>query len=172
MSNSNFFSDSVIISLMVLVIPYGKNEDHKMITVMECKKCGKIYPLGEAWCPFCGIRLMETAVENAGDADAFVPNMNQDSATGKLEPGIGSDAGLYSVLLGIFVVIICILGGVWGYGMFGGSIGGIFAGLMIGLFCGIFSTLNTRLLIIVARNTKIIADNQCKIGQDNSAKED
>lgn len=115
---------------------------------------------------------METAVENAGDADAFVPNMNQDSATGKLEPGIGSDAGLYSVLLGIFVVIICILGGVWGYGMFGGSIGGIFAGLMIGLFCGIFSTLNTRLLIIVARNTKIIADNQCKIGQDNSAKED
>ncbi len=143
-----------------------------MTTLMECKKCGKIYPLGETWCPFCGIRLMETAVENADDADALVPNMNQDSATGKLELGIGSDTGFYSLLLNIFVVIICILGGVGGYGIFGDSIGGIFAGLMIGLFCGIFSTLNTRLLVIVARNTKIIADNQCKIGQDNSAKKD
>lgn len=139
---------------------------------MKCKKCGKVYPLGETWCPFCGIRLTETAVENADDADALVSNISHEPAAGKPEPGIGSDAGLYSVLLGIFAVIICILGGVWGYGMFGGSIGGIFAGLMIGLFCGIFSTLNTRLLIIVARNTKIIADNQCKIEQGNSAKEE
>ena len=140
-----------------------------MITVLECKKCEKVYPLGEVWCPFCGIRLMETAVENA---DGLMSDTNHEPATGKLEPGIGSDTTIYSVLLGIFDVIICILGGVWGYGMFGGSIGGIFAGLMIGLFCGIFSTLNTRLLIIVARNTKIIADNQCKIKQGNSAKED
>ncbi len=142
-----------------------------MLTVMKCKKCGKIYPAGEVWCPFCG-RLMETAVENVNDADSIVSNMSHESADGKLEPGIGSDAGLYSFLLGIFVIIICILGGVWGYGMFGGSIGGILVGLMIGLFCGIFSTLNTRLLIIVARNTKIIADNQCKIEQSNSVKEE
>ncbi len=139
---------------------------------MKCKKCGKIYPAGEVWCPFCGLRLMETAVENVNDADSIVSNMSHESADGKLEPGIGSDAGLYSFLLGIFVIIICILGGVWGYGMFGGSIGGILVGLMIGLFCGIFSTLNTRLLIIVARNTKIIADNQCKIEQSNSVKEE
>lgn len=142
-----------------------------MITVMKCNKCGKIYPLGESWCPFCGLRLMETAVENADDEDALMSNMNQEPTPGKLEPGIGSNTGLYSLLLNIFVVIICILGGVWGYGMFGGSTGGIFAGLMIGLFCGIFSTLNTRLLMIVARNTKIIADNQYKIGQSNSAGE-
>lgn len=143
-----------------------------MITVMRCNKCGKIYPPSEIWCPFCGLRLMETAVENADDADALMPNMNQESTPGKLEPGIGSDTGFYSLLLNIFVIIICILGGVWGYGMFGSSTGGIFAGLMIGLFCGIFSTLNTRLLVIVAQNTKIIADNQCKIGQENSAKKD
>ena len=143
-----------------------------MLTVMKCKKCGKIYPAGEVWCPFCGLRLMETTVENVNDADSIVSNMSHESADGKLEPGIGSDAGLYSFLLGIFVIIICILGGVWGYGMFGGSIGGILVGLMIGLFCGIFSTLNTRLLIIVARNTKIIADNQCKIEQSNSVKEE
>lgn len=143
-----------------------------MLTVMKCKKCGKIYPAGKVWCPFCGLRLMETAVENVNDADSIVSNMSHESADGKLEPGIGSDAGLYSFLLGIFVIIICILGGVWGYGMFGGSIGGILVGLMIGLFCGIFSTLNTRLLIIVARNTKIIADNQCKIEQSNSVKEE
>lgn len=140
-----------------------------MITAMKCKKCGKIYPAGETWCSFCGIRLMETVVENVNDANFLVSNMSHESADGKLEPGIDTDAGLYSVLLGIFVIIICILGGVWGYGMFGGSIGGIFPGLIVGLFCGIFSTLNTRLLIIVAQNTKIIADNQCKIRQSDSA---
>lgn len=139
---------------------------------MECKKCGKIYPAGEVWCPFCGLRLMETAVENVNDADSLVSNMSHESADGKLEPGIGSNAGLYSVLLGIFIIIICILGGVWGYGMFGGSIGGIFLGLIVGLLCGIFSILNTRLLIIVVQNTKIIADNQCKIEQSNSVKEE
>lgn len=143
-----------------------------MITVMKCNKCGKIYPLGEAWCPFCGIRLMETIVENENDEDVFNSNIEYESADEKLEPGIGSDTDLYSVLLGILVIITCILGGVWGYGMFGGSIGGIFLGLIVGLFCGIFSTLNTRLLIIVAHNTKIIADNQCRINQGNSIKED
>lgn len=143
-----------------------------MITVMKCMKCGKIYPLGETWCTFCGIRLMEIVVEDANDADVRMPNMGHESADEKLEQGIGSDAGLYSVLLGILVIIICILGGVWGYGIFGGSIGGIFLGLIIGLFCGVFSTLNTRLLIIVAQNTKIIADNQCKIGQGDSAREE
>lgn len=143
-----------------------------MITVMKCNKCGEIYPLGEAWCTFCGIRLMETIVEDANDTDVLNPNMGHESAAEKLEPGIGSDTGLYSVLLNIFVVIICILGGVWGYGTFGGSIGGVCLGLVFGLFCGIFSTMTTRLLIIVAQNTKIIADNQCKIGQSNSAKED
>lgn len=115
---------------------------------------------------------METAVENVNDADSLVSNMSHESADGKLEPGIGSNAGLYSVLLGIFIIIICILGGVWGYGMFGGSIGGIFLGLIVGLLCGIFSILNTRLLIIVVQNTKIIADNQCKIEQSNSVKEE
>lgn len=144
----------------------------KMITVMKCKKCGRIYPLGETWCTFCGIRLMETVVEDANDADVLMPNMGHKSADEKLEQGIGFDAGLYSVLLGILVIIICILGGVWGYGIFGGSIGGIFLGLIIGLFCGVFSTLNTRLLIIVAQNTKIIADNQCKIGQGDSVREE
>lgn len=143
-----------------------------MITVMECKKCGKIYPAGETWCPFCGIRLMETIVENADDADALTANIGHDPSDEKLEPGIGSDTDLYSVLLNIFVVIICILGGIGGYGMFGGSIGGVCLGLAFGLFCGIFSTMTTRLLIIVAQNTKIIADNQYKIGQSNSAKEE
>ena len=81
---------------------------------------------------FCGIRLMETVVENANNADAIMPNMNHESANEKLKQGIGSDAGLYSVLLGILVIIFCILGGVWGYGMFGGSIGGICLGLIAG----------------------------------------
>lgn len=143
-----------------------------MITIMKCNKCGKIYPLGEAWCPFCGIRLMETVVEDANDADVLMSNMGHESADEKLEQGIESDGGLYSVLLGILVIIFCILGGVWGYGMFGDSVGGICLGLVVGLFCGIFSTMNTRLLIIVARNTKIIADNQCKIGQVDSAREE
>lgn len=105
---------------------YTKNSTDKlggkMITVMKCKKCGKNYPLGETWCPFCGIRLMETVVENENDADVLMSNMNHEPTDEKLEPGIDSNAGLYSVLLGIFVVIICILGGVWGYGMFSGSI--------------------------------------------------
>lgn len=143
-----------------------------MITVMKCNKCGRIYPLGEAWCTFCGLRLMETAVENADDADALMTDINHEPGNEKLEKGIGSDTGLYSVLLGIFVAITCILGGVWGYAVFRGSIGGICLGLIVGLFCGIFSTLNTRLLIIVARNTKIIADNQCKIEHGNSAREE
>lgn len=132
----------------------------------------KIYPLGETWCPFCEIRLMKTVVENANDADTLISNMNHESIAEKLEPGIGSDTGLYSVLPNIFVVIICILGGVGGYGTFDGSIGGVCLGLIFGLYCGIFSTMTTRLLVIVAQNTKIIADNQCKIGQGNLAGEE
>lgn len=51
-----------------------------MITVMKCNKCGKIYPLDEAWCPFCGIRLMENIVEDANDADTLMPNTEHESA--------------------------------------------------------------------------------------------
>lgn len=141
-----------------------------MITVMKCNKCGRIYPLGETWCTFCGIRLMETVVD--ADDDALVPNMDDEQADEELKQGIGVDSGIYSILVGIFVVIICILSGIYGYGISGGSIGGAFLGLIIGLFFGIFSTLNIRLLVIVAQNTKIIADNQCKIGQCDSAKDE
>lgn len=64
-------------------------------------------------------------MKNVNDADSLVPNMSYESVDGKLELGIGFNACLYSILLGIFAIIICILGGVWGYGMSGGSIGGI-----------------------------------------------
>lgn len=89
---------------------------------------------------------METVAENTDDADIPIPNMGYEAANKKLEQGISPNAGLYSVLLSILVVIFCILGGIWGYRAFGGFIGGICLGLVVGLFCGIFSTLNTRLL--------------------------
>ena len=41
---------------------------------------------------------METIVENVNDADVLMPNAEHESADEKLEPGIGSDTGLYSVL--------------------------------------------------------------------------
>lgn len=55
---------------------------------------------------------METIVKNVNDADSLVPNMSYESVDGKLELGIGFNACLYSILLGIFAIIICILGGV------------------------------------------------------------